>query len=238
MEQACREELAEMELRHIERGTKLYISVGLQQSDVSNGHEAVFRYLENDTRFTVQCAGLYEIYDTLDLDSRLNISFTEGPYVYTFTGRAIEKQRGGLFMIEQLTDIMTFNRRNFERDELCFNVQVYGLPEAQIAEPKYDLPEKEPDMTEMTFDVSSGGMCIISNKVLKSEYDPYYLIEFSMSERDYFLLPARLVRRSTFRSTSIGKYDYGFEFIYGGNSDEKGRLTKAILSRKLSITKR
>jgi len=42
-----------------------------------------------------------------------------------------------------------------------------------------------------------------------------------------------LVRRSNYPRTKLGRYDYGFQFIYEKLPEEKARLTRAILNKKL-----
>jgi len=227
-----------MTLGHIDRGTKMSIFEDVQLRTENDGYEAVFRYIENDTLFVVQCHRLYDIFDKLEPDEHLGISFTVGADICTFTGRAVEKLRGaGMVMIEQLSGIKTLNRRQFVRDELHCNVNVYGIPESALSEHRTSPPENQPDLSDITFDISSGGLCVISQHLLKSEHDPYYLLEFSLSEKDRFLLPAKLVRRSLYHRTSIGKYDYGFQFVFDAVPDEKGRLTTSILTKKLSYQK-
>jgi len=89
-------------------------------------------------------------------------------------------------------------------------------------------------LTDISFDISSGGLCVITNTLLSSKYDPYFLVRFSLSEKDTFLLPTKIVRKSNYPRTKIGRYDYGFQFIFDNMPEEKARLTRAILNRKLS----
>jgi hypothetical protein len=207
-----------------------------QQRAVGDEYEAVFRYEEREKQFIVQSTGLYDNYDRLNLGCRLNIRFFIEPNTYTFMGRPLEKQRsGGLVMIEQVTDIETINPRKYDRDELRLNVQVFGLPESRIHEAFFEKPGGQPDMSDVTFDLSAGGVCVISNTLLSSKCDPYYLLTFSLSDKDKFALPAKVVRRSNYPRTKIGRYDYGFQFIFDKMPDEKGRLSRAILTRKLAI---
>jgi c-di-GMP-binding flagellar brake protein YcgR len=133
-----------------------------------------------------------------------------------------------------LTEIESYNPRKYDRDELRFNVQVYGMPESRIADTFFGTPEGHPEMSDVTFDLSVGGVCIISNTLLNSKFDPYYLLTFALSDRDRFVLPAKMVRRSNYQRTKIGRYDYGFQFLFDNIPDEKGRLSRAILTRKLS----
>jgi len=223
-----------MELAHIERGTKLAVFEELQQRALSDTHEAVFRYHESDRLVVVQCSWLYDNYDRLNLGARLNISYGDDLDSHTFTGQAIEKLRGnGLVMIEQLTSVVTSSRRQFDRDELRVSVSVYGLPEAKLSSDRFSKPEAAPELTDVSFDISSGGLCVVTNTLLSSKFDPYYLVAFSLTDKDSFVLPSRLVRRSNYPRTKIGRYDYGFQFIYDNMPEEKGRLTRAILSRKI-----
>jgi len=230
--------LIKMNLRHIDRGTKMFINEDYQQRAVSDAFEAVFRYLESDSVFIVQCAGLHEHFDRLESGSHLNISFIIDPNTYKFTGRAMEKQRSNnMVLIEQLTEIVTINPRKYDRDEIRFKVSIYGLPETKLKGANFERPVEEPEMSDVTYDVSAGGLCIVSNNLLSTKHDPYYLLEFSLSEWDNFLLPAKIVRRSTNPRTKTGgygRYDYGFQFLFDKIPEEKGRLTKAILNKKLS----
>jgi len=223
-----------MELGNIERGTRLVIFEELQQRAVSDEHEAVFRYYEGEKLFVVQCAWLYDNYDRINLGARLNVSYGNETHTYTFTGAAKEKLRAhGLVMIEQITGTEEVSRRKFDRDELRVHVRAYGLHESKLTAGTFEKPDTPPELTDVSFDVSSGGVCVVTDTLLSSKYDPYYLVEFTLTEKEYFLLPAKLVRRSNYPRTKIGRYDYGFQFIYDKIPDEKGRLTRAILSKKL-----
>ena len=223
-----------MNLRHIERGTKFLIYEELQQRAVSDEYEAIFRYHESDKLIVFQCPWLYDNYDRLNLGAKLNISYDTGSEIHTFIGLAREKLRGNAqVMIEQITDVETKSRRQFDRDEIRVNVSVYGLPEAKKSASVFEKPEGNPDLTDVSFDISSGGLCVVTNTLLNSKYDPYFLVSFSFSDKDTFLLPSRVVRKSNYPRTKIGRYDYGFQFIFDNMPEEKARLTRAILNKKL-----
>ena len=226
-----------MVLGHIERGTHLYIFEELNQSAISEVYQAEFHYLETETSFIVRCNRLYERFSELDSNAHLNISLMTGPYINTFIGAAKEKQRGGHVLIEQLSEIVSRNRRQFDRDEIRVPVWLYSLPEDMLMKPSFEKPAGEPVLADMTFDISVGGMCIITNKSLNPDNGPLYLMEFSLAERDYHVLPAKLVRRSKYARTSIGRFDYGFQFALENMPDEVARLTKGIIYRKISLVK-
>ena len=139
-----------MELSLLERGTKLKVYEELQQRAISDEYEAVFRYHESDKLIVVQCAWLYENYDKLSLGARLNLSYSDEVNEYAFIGLAKEKLRGhGLVMIEQLTDVETTSRRQFNRDELRVNVNVYGLPESKITATVFEVPASAPELRRL-----------------------------------------------------------------------------------------
>jgi len=223
-----------VELAHIDRGTKLTVFEELQQRAVSDKYEAVFRYYESDKLLVVQCPWLYDNYDSLNLGARLNISYGDDMHSYVFTGQAREKLRGnGLVMIEQLSNLEMTSRRQFDRDEIRVPVCAYGLSEAKLTASSFVRPANPPDLRDISFDISSGGLCVVTNTLLSSKHDPFYLVEFGFSDKDSFLLPSRLVRRSNYPRTKIGRYDYGFQFIYDKMPEEKGRVTRAILNKKI-----
>jgi len=225
-----------MNLGFIKKGAKLVIFEEMQQRAVSDEYEATLRYLENDKHLVVQCSWLYDNYDRLNLGAKLNISFEASPAVMgSFIGVAKEKLRGnGLVMIEQISVIEEKSRRKYDRDEIRVMVQVFGLPEAKVSSSAFQRPPGDPDLKDVSFDVSSGGLCVVTNTLLSSKYDPYYLVLFEFNDKDRFLLPSRIVRKSNYPRTKIGRYDYGFQFIYDNLPEEKSRLTRAILNKKLS----
>ncbi|MCL2627513.1 MAG: PilZ domain-containing protein [Oscillospiraceae bacterium] len=224
-----------MDISQLARGTTLTIFEELQQRALSDPYEAVLKYHETDKLIVVQCSWLYDNYDRINLGAKLNVSYGDELNTYSFIGRAHEKMRSnGLVMIEQLTEVTASSKRQFSRDELRLTVSVYGLAEGKVATPPYQKPDTRPELTDVSFDISSGGLCLVTNTLLSSKFDPYYLVEFTLSEKDYFLIPSRLVRRSNYPRTKIGRYDYGFQFLFDNIPDEKSRLTRAILNRKIS----
>ena len=228
-----------MELRHIVRGTRLRIIVRtIGDQDCFDEYDAVYQDvhdLTNETSFEVKCAEFSSNYSKYHRHSTLEMSFTGGPSVYTFFGRPIEKLSNDLIVIEQTTNIETLNRRKYQRDEIRVEVRLYSLSEDMLSQTRHNRPGTMPLLLDVSFDISAGGMCIVTNSSLHEKHDPFYLVEFYLSDKDWFLIPARLVRRSNNPRSKVGKNDYGFQFIYHEASDDMSRLTKAILSRKLSF---
>ena len=230
-----------MVLRLIKRGTQLSIIDRSAQDEDSGVYEALFHDMHDvvkGTSFIIQCSKLNRNYDKIGPNAVLEISYVEGPSIYKFTGRIAGKTYTDMLIIEQLSEIEELNRRIYQRDEIRVEVKIFGIPEGEINSEKFVIPSLKPTLSDVSFDVSAGGMCIITNAALKSEHDPYYIMEFSLSEKDQFLLPAKIVRRSNHPRTKIGRHDYGFQFIFDNLPNEKSRLTKAILSKKLSFYSR
>ena len=230
-----------MQLRHIERGTKLYIWEKSENNAEQTVYEAIYDDLQDlasEASFVVHCLALQKDMGRLAWDALLEIEFKHGQAVYSFTGRAIEKLHGDLIVIEVIDGITELDRRKSQRDEIRVEVRIFRLPEELLSRHVFDRAIGKPVLTDMSFDISDGGLCIITNAELKSESDPYYLIEFATSDRDSFLLPAKLVRRSNSDRTKIGRFDYSFQFIFDNLQSEPSRLTKAILRKKLSFFRR
>ena len=226
-----------MELGHIERGAKLSVFEQIDDHAVSEEYDVVFTYLESDRFFTIHCNRISDRFDELSQNAKLVFSFRVGPFIHTFSGQAKEKKRGGMVLIEQLSDITTFNRRQFDRDEIRVPVKVYNLSKEHLSAGMFKPVEERLIMSDMTFDISAGGFCIITNITLNPNNDPYYLATFSLSDRDLFSLPSEIVRRSVYQRTKIGRYDYGFRFVFEAAPEEKDRLMKAIVNRKLTVLK-
>jgi len=231
-------EVQQMNLGHINRGTKLKLFQEVDGRPVSEEYEATFRYYESGKLFTIYCRKLYENYENFDHGAKFGIGFSVDMNGHSFVGTIVEKQRSnGMLLLEQLSDIITINRREYDRDELRIKVMVYGLPESKLGSSYFIRPEVEADLIDTTYDVSAGGLCVISNQLLRSEHDPYYLTDFSLGTKDtdWFKLPAILVRRSNYPSTRVGKYDYGFKFLFDNLPKERSRLSRSILNRKISF---
>jgi len=139
-----------------------------------------------------------------------------------------------MVLVEQLTEIVTYNRRQYDRDEIRVSIRIFSLPHEELSGKTFGVNTERQVISDMIFDISAGGLCIISNTNINAKHDPYYLVEFAFNDIDYFRLPAELVRRSDHQRTRIGKYDYGFRFVYDTIPEEKDRLFKAIVNRKLA----
>ena len=230
-----------MELNTINRGMRLdmiYISNSDSPDDVYSATFHGVNDVINEMTFVVKCPELNRRFVGIDRDYELEISFSTGPHVHVFSGYPIGKIQNDMVIIEKTSDIVTENRRKYQRDEIRVEVKVYPLHEDSVGNRRFTQPDTEPLLHDTSFDLSSGGMCVITNISLDTRYDPFYLVEFAVTEREWFLLPSKLVRRSNYARSRIGRFDYGFQFLFTEMPDEMSRLTKAILSRKLMFLRK
>ena len=228
-----------MYLGNIQRGTKLNINEETREDEdsVFDEYEAVYHYLESDVLFLVKCVEMFEDFDNINRESRMSINFKNGPIDCTFYGIVKEKRgNSDILLMEQVSDIEENSRRKHARDEHHFDIRIFGMPEEKLKDPaNYGKTGSHPDMTDTTFDISTGGLCVITNRTLKSEHDPFYLLEVTLSEKQTFRLPAKLVRISKNPRSKIGKVEYSFQYLNEMSVEEKSHLASAILQMKLPV---
>ena len=223
-----------MTLGEIKRGTKLAVFKDEDGRATGSAFEAEFRHEESSDTFAVNSLKLYNNYDSLAGSTKFIVAFEIGPMIYTFGARLNQKLRSPyLVELELIGKVRAFNRRKKERDEILVKVNIYHLPPDEMKSSNLEPLAQSPIISDTTFDISSGGMCIISNSVLKSKYEPFFLAELAITSKDIFLIPVKLVRSTTYQRTVIGKYDYGFQFLYDNRPDLENRLMSAIMSKKL-----
>ena len=224
-----------MKIGEIKRGTKMAVFKDVDNRATGSAYEAEFRHEESDTTFVVNSLQLYNNYDKLVYQTKFIVAFEVGPMIYTFSARLKEKQRAPFLVeIELLGKVKAFNRRKLERDEILFKVNIYNLPPDYMKATEFSSLANNPILSDTTFDISTGGMCVISNTMLKSKYEPFFLVELIIAAGVVFHIPAKLVRRENYSRTVIGKYDYGFQFLFEHIPNEQNRLMSAIMEKKLS----
>jgi c-di-GMP-binding flagellar brake protein YcgR len=218
----------------IKRGTKMAFFKEVNQRADGPAYEAEFRHGESENLFVVNSLSLYNSFDLLVHGIQFVVAFEVGPMIYTFGARLNEKTRTPyLVAVEQVGAIKAFNRRKRERDELLFKVDIYDLPPENMKAGSFESLAVHSILSDTTYDISTGGMCVFSDYLLKSKYDPYYLVKLVITAKDNFILPAKLVRRTDLKRTGWGRYEYGFQFLYDSFSDVERRITEAIMRRKL-----
>jgi hypothetical protein len=119
---------------------------------------------------------------------------------------------------------------------MSFNAGLYPISEEKVDEFNgfsVEKPDGQPVFTAEAFDISTGGICLVSNKTLPKEYDPFYLIEFTLARTTNFLLPAKIMRRGSCPQTTLFSKDYGFKFIFDNIPQQKSRVSTAILKAKM-----
>ena len=167
-----------MTLGDIKRGTKLAVFKDVDGRATGSAYEAEFRHEESSDSFAVNSLQLYNNYDSLAGSTKFIIAYEVGPIIYTFGARLSQKLRSPyLVEIQLIGKIRSFNRRKKERDEILVKVNIYNLPPEEMKSSNLESLAFSPIISDTTFDISSGGMCIISNSILKSKYEPFFLAE-------------------------------------------------------------
>ena len=227
-----------MYLGNIQRGTKLNINEELHEDSeiIFDEYEAVFHYLESDVLFLIKSVEMFENFGRINREARMSITFKNGPIDCIFLAMVKEKRgNSDILLLEQVSEIEENSRRKHARDEHHFDIRVFGMPEEKLKDPANYKISNLPDMIDMTFDISTGGLCVITNRMLKSEHDPFYLLEVTLSEKHVFRLPAKLVRISRNPRSKIGKLEYSFQYLAEMPAEEKSQLASAILQMKLPV---
>ncbi len=225
-----------MYLTFIEKGTPMTIVPGKASGAGEASYDAEFYDMSSDTTFWARNEALYNAVAGSDTGDRMLVAFSRNAYVYTFYARAISvmiEHGAYLTKIEQLTGMEEVNRRSDHRDEITIKVRLFGLNEADITAKRFVKASYSPVFTCETFDVSSGGLCLVSNDALESPFEPYFLCEFALGN-ERFLLPAKLVRKGDCPQTTLFRHDYGLSFLPEGVEHEKKRLIDALFNVKIS----
>ncbi len=224
-----------MYLTFIEKGTPMTIELYKASEPGAASYDATFYDMASDTSFWAKCGELYNDFYSIRLADQLKVSFARFSSIYSFGARAksIMVEGGShLVHIEQLTGMSEIERRTDYRDELTITVRLFGLEEAEHGEKRFVKADFTPAFVGETFDISSGGLCLVSNQALESPFEPYFACDFALGT-ERFSLPSKLVRKGSSPQTTLFHYDYGLCFMFDGIERERTRLADAISSAKL-----
>lgn len=228
-----------MQLRFIEKGSRMTLQVS--RDDLPMEFNGYFFEQVDDMGFFVESQDLYTFCESGGLKASVKVSFFRAGGMYAFTGRlrGTKLLRGQyLTQIEQISVIDKTTRRKDHRDEMRFDVSLYGITQANLQQGIFEKASQRPEFSCATLDVSAGGLCLVSNENLVSPFEPYFLSEFVLNEKDLFLLPSQLVRRGNCPQTVLYRHDYGIMFLFDHIPDEKKRLSVAIFKAKLAVAGR
>lgn len=230
-----------MFLRILDKNTRLEIQLEMNGVESETIYSATFYELINDTAFFARSNDLYNDFYDLQGDVYLRVNFTQSGNMYTFTGKPKDVSLDGtskLVRIEQLTPIKEANRRKYHRYDMELNVRLYGLREADLKSGRIEKASQQPVFSSTTLDISSGGLCVVSNKTLSPEYDPFYIAEFEIPGEPVFTLPVVLLRRGDCPQLALYRYDYGFQFIFDHTPGEMKRLITALFNTRFTAMNR
>jgi hypothetical protein len=225
-----------MQLRFLENDTPLQLRPEVYTPENSVLFDVLFHELATLNSFWVRSEELYNNFFSVEENTRYGITFVVDKRPYRLAGELKYvrlEDHYHLTLIEQVSPIEMVSRRANFRHEMRLDVNVYAIdPEHLNGEFPLTALEKLEFSCEM-LDRSAGGVCLVSNEIFISPAEPYFLLEFALRGKEYFLLPARLVRKGQCPQSPLFKHDYGFDFIFGKFPDEKHRLSDAIFRAKL-----
>ncbi|MDR1590001.1 MAG: hypothetical protein LBS51_07405 [Oscillospiraceae bacterium] len=220
----------QMYLKFIERNTAMKVRVKTGGEDSGAEYTVSFYDLDTEMAFWAKSEALHNLVSASDTAPRVEVTFWLRENMYTFEGRAMGPAPhidDCAVLIEQLSPILAISRRSDARNEMRIPVNLYDIAPEDMALERPRAPERAPVFTAETFDISAGGFCLVSNEPLVSS-GPLFLAEFSLSDKNDFLLPVRLLRKGDCPQTVLYHYDYGFLFIFDKLRDEKARIASAI----------
>ncbi|MDL2237329.1 PilZ domain-containing protein [Christensenellaceae bacterium OttesenSCG-928-K19] len=169
-----------------------------------------------------------------NIGKRCRVSFYNEDCICTFLSeiqRVFIKSGSYLTLLCQVSGIEETSQRKFQREDIATKVNLYGLSEENFQ--KSIFARDRILFSSMSMNISAGGMCLVSNEQLRPSPDPYYLTEFSIN-KEAFLLPAHLLRRSDAPRFMQYRYSYGFGFLCENIPADQNRLLGTLINTKAS----
>ena len=215
-----------MELRFIEEGVKMDIQISAKKNTYIDGKNFLGTFLRSDfgNDFYVQCDELYVHANTLTPECALNISFFKGAEVAMFRARLSDTRLLGgryVLLLTAISPIEKHSRRRSPRIEASFPINIYTGNEV-------DLISKE-----TTFDISNGGICVVTNNRLPLKQGETYHLEFSLGPSQIFSLTTRLVRSGNSDQNLNYRFDHAFVFDYPEGDEKTNQLALALFDYRL-----
>lgn len=227
-----------MEIKNIKTETMLRFVLA---EDETVAFKVTFFDLYTDKSFFVKSKELYEYASKAGRPLSFEINFFLDDASCNCTGRT-EKVfiRSGsyLTLINQTSEIERTNPRRHQRESIATRVILYRLPEDEFNSNNFVRELSRVELSCMSFDISGGGFCLMSNDALRHPGEPHYLAEFTLNGNELFVLPVRLVRSDKAPPMSRVRYDYGFAFQYDNLPNEERRLIGALINVKMALVKR
>ena len=218
-----------MQLRYINRGTRLDIKVLGDSKFPNTEFVGNFYELKRGVTFYLECEQLMELLRGSRRNISLEFKFHEGPSVFTFTGKVLDIEKKDFrdcILVDATSLIDESRRRRFPRMEVSIYVKLF----------KYD--ENEPNkcgelmLQDLTQDISVGGLCLYSDYSLENE--KHFVAEFSFNMINVIYLQLTHLRSEYLGSKGYRNYAHAFVYSSPGDSEEIKQLTLAMFDYRIN----
>jgi len=213
-----------MEIRFIDDGTKMDIQVFSKKNLHLDEKAFLATFLNSDrgNNFSIECDELYVHANSFAAGCYFEISFFKGAEVNSFrariNGSSLVFGRNAILMTA-ISPIEKSNRRKTPRIEASFPVNIYH----SIGSMSGELISKE-----TTYDVSNGGINVVTNVKLPIVPNNNYHVEFSIGPGRTFSLVARLLRSGNSPKNLNYRFDHAFIFDYPDGDEKISKLALAL----------
>lgn len=223
-----------MELRLLDKGLKLSVEkLNADSTSAFEPHMTGYYYdAPNNFLLTFTCDELYERYQDKKCFASYRISFTKGTVTYSFDGK-INSVKATMFKENLITFNITTplhmnNIRNNPRADVTLPVKLYSIT------PGTNSQMKDFVCGGITNDVSTGGMCFLSDFLIRpEEHGNRFISEFILAKSPPFFVVSDLKFHGGNVKTLVYKHTYGFAYDFTENPDQKSNLMLAILKHQI-----
>jgi hypothetical protein len=225
-----------MQLKFIDRNTKLFIEILDHDLHLvsEETYPGIFIDHGSGVDFFISCDYLLEHFNE-NMRRYIKIYFTDHHRTYSFIGKmlAVEVKNHENVIHTTAFSLVEESQKAFRapRVEHSSPVTVYTIqPGTRSA-----LCEKIANGVSQ--DISSTGLCILSDSETVLKEGEYYVVEFYFTANKRFFIRSKLMRAGDSVRILSYKHDYGFLFDFEeGDIAGRGNLMLALFEYKLNHT--
>ena len=218
-------------LSTVDPGTEMLFIPMNQEQESHDEYMARFSQTTGYTSFIAESKQLYDLFNEHDTEPYFTVQFIHAIKQKRCGFSSVLKdtiiKRDSFYVnVDQISPIQQTSIRKAERHNISIPVNIYKM-----------LDETRPGeliLSSTTFDLSTGGLCVLTTVKLALEKDAVVLLELTFNKNTSFKFHANLIRNVPCTKTSQYKYEYGFIFDIKETNEDKSKLISAVLDHKLS----
>jgi len=216
-----------MLISSIEKGTLFDIEVFAGNLNTGEKFAGTLNNSVDDVFLLIASKGLYIRCSGSDVDLNMLLTFYRGSIKYSFYCKSKSTQISGnleLTEIVAITAVKRESRRAVPRFSSAMEVKLYG---------EGGMLSTEPVCVGQADDISSNGICFLTDSDLSARDNGRFSMEFTLFEKNFFRLSVMLLHRK--KAPFYTRYSYGYVFLFdfSGWPDEKARLVDIILKERI-----